>query len=140
MTAAWKRQSIHVPGLAHGSNPIPAASRIGPLIATGGIRGVDVISGELSPDLATQVRLMFVNLERILSAAGGSLDSVIKVNVSAQSAEARPLVNAEWLTLFPDPASLPARHFSIQHLSHGMLVQCDALAVVNNAFEEPIDE
>lgn len=140
MSQTWKRQSIDVPGFAHGSNPIPAASRIGPFIATGGIRGVDLQSGELPSDLAIQVQLMFSNLECILSAAGGSLGSAIKIDVIAQSAEARPLVNAEWLKLFPDPASRPARHLSIQHLSHGILVQCEALAVVTAPSEEPLHE
>ncbi len=36
-----KRRSIEVEGLSHGGTPIPAASRIGNMIASGGIAGVD---------------------------------------------------------------------------------------------------
>lgn len=69
-----KRVSIDVEGYHHGGLPIPAASRVGPLVMTGGISGIDPETRALPDDLAEQARLMFFNLERIMVAAGGSMD------------------------------------------------------------------
>lgn len=123
------RRSIIVEGLGHGSNPIPPASRVGPFIATGGIRGVDPATGVMPDDLGEQVRLMFANLKILIEAGGGTLDGVLKMTFWIRSPEARPLINAEWVRAFPDETSRPARHLLTYELGHGMLVQCDALAV-----------
>lgn len=124
------RRSIVVDGLGHGANPIPAASRVGPFIATGGVRGVDISSGEMPAEASAQVDLMFSNLETILSAGGAGLNDVLKVNIWLATPDARPAVNEAWVRAFPDPASRPARHILNYALGHGMLVQCDALAVL----------
>ena len=125
------RRSIDVPGLGHGTNPIPAASRVGPFIATGGIRGVDVATGQMPATLGDQVDHMFGNLKRVLGAAGATLDAVIKITLWTRTADSRPAINAGWLKHFPDPASRPARHLQVHDLGHGMLVQCEALAVIH---------
>ena len=124
------RRSIVVDGLDHGTNPIPAASRIGPFIATGGVRGVDPATGEMPADAAAQVSLMFANLEAILRASGAGFEDVLKVTVWLATPDARPAINEAWVRAFPDPASRPARHILNYALGHGMLVQCDALAVL----------
>ncbi len=50
-----KRRSIEVEGFGHGDTPIPAASRIGNMIASGGIAGVDLVTGKIGGDLEVQV-------------------------------------------------------------------------------------
>lgn len=123
------RRSIDVEGFNHGAQPIPAASRIGPLIMTGGVHGLDPATGKLPDDVAEQVRLMFWNLRRIMEAAGAGLDRVVKVTVYVKVPEARAAVNAEWLKAFPDSASRPARHTQVSEtLAGNLLVQCDATA------------
>lgn len=124
------RHSIVVDGLGHGTNPIPAASRIGPFIATGGVRGVDPATGQMPTDVTAQVDLMFANLETILRAGGAGLEDVLKITVWLATPDARPAVNQAWVRAFPDPDSRPARHVLNYALGHGMLVQCDALAVL----------
>jgi 2-iminobutanoate/2-iminopropanoate deaminase len=128
-----ERISIHVPGHGHGEAPVPAASRVGPFIATGGVRGVDLASGKLVEGVEAQARQMFANLRVIVEQAGGSVDTILKVTVWAGTPEARSAINAPWLLLFPDPQSRPARHVINQALPGGMLVQCDALAVMVTA-------
>ena len=66
-----KRRSIEVAGFSHGGQPIPAASRVGDLIMTGGVYGLDPASGAIPGDVAEQARLMFANLGRILEAEIG---------------------------------------------------------------------
>lgn len=126
------RKSIEVDGFNHGGQPIPAASRKGGLIVTGGVYGLDSTTGKLPDDVGEQVKLMFHHLERVLKAAGGSVDDIVRMTFYVKAAEARPLVNQEWLRLFPDPASRPARHtLSYDGLPANMLVQCDAIAMVD---------
>jgi enamine deaminase RidA (YjgF/YER057c/UK114 family) len=129
-----RRKSIEVPGFSHGNLPIPAASRVGDLVATGGVMGLDAETGRLPDDVTEQARLMFVNLARILAAGGATMDDIIKVTVWVKAPEARAAVNAEWVKHFPDPHARPARHtLQNDHLPANMLVQCDALAVASSA-------
>ena len=123
------RRSIEVEGYSHGNLPIPAASRVGPLVITGGIHGLDPETGKLPDDLAEQARLMFFNLERIMDAAGAGLDGIVRMTVHVKIPEARQAVNVEWLKAFPDAASRPARHTLVnENLPSNMLLQCDATA------------
>ncbi|HWK35448.1 RidA family protein [Sphingomonas sp.] len=127
------RISIDVDGLTHGALPIPTASRIGPFLATGGIRGVDPATHALPDDPQAQADLMFDNLRLVLEAAGAAPGDVLKLTVWLCDGSLRPIVNPGWLRLFPDPASRPARHVLIQALPGAMAIQCEALAVVAGA-------
>lgn len=123
------RTSIDIEGYHHGGLPIPAASRVGPLVMTGGVSGIDPATGKLPDDVVEQTRLMFQNLGRIMSAAGAGMDRIVRMTVYVKVSEARPAVNDEWLNAFPDAGSRPARHTLVyEHLPANMLVQCDATA------------
>jgi enamine deaminase RidA (YjgF/YER057c/UK114 family) len=96
---------------------------------TGGVYGLDPTTGRIPDDVAEQARLMFINLARIMEAAGGTLADIARMTVYVKLAEARQAVNAEWLKAFPDPASRPARHtLHNDGLPANMVVQCDATA------------
>ena len=124
------RKSIEVEGFSHGGLPIPAASRVGPLLITGGIHGLDIEAGKHG-DAAEQVGRMFANLQKILTAGGAGFEAIVRMTVYVKSPEARQAINAEWLKAFPDESSRPARHtLSYEHLPGPMLVQCDATAYV----------
>jgi enamine deaminase RidA (YjgF/YER057c/UK114 family) len=126
------RRSIEVEGFSHGAQPIPAASRVGNIVMTGGVYGLDPATGKIPDDVGEQARLMFANLARIMQAAGASMGRVVKMTVYVKVPEARAAVNAQWVAAFPDPASRPARHtFQNDHLPANMLVQCDATAVLD---------
>lgn len=124
------RKSIQVEGFSHGAQPIPAASRVGNIVMTGGIYGHDPATGKIPDDVEKQAELMFHNLTRIIAAAGATMEQVVKMTVYVKAPEARAAVNKHWLLAFPDPTSRPARHtFQNDHLPSNMLVQCDATAV-----------
>lgn len=123
------RVSVDVVGLSHGALPIPAASRVGFVIATGGVRGVDRATGVLPTELADEVRFMFSNLRAVVEEAGGKADDVVKVTIWTSVADARAFINDEWVKLFPNPRSRPARHLLNYALPGGMKVQCEALAI-----------
>ena len=128
-----KRRSFDVEGLGH-ANPIPAASRIGNLVVTGGISGADAKTGKMPEVVGAQCTNMFANLRTILAAAGATPEDVIRVTVWIKRPEIRTEVNKFWVEMFRDPHSSPARHTMIyDHFAGDMVVQCEAWAVVGES-------
>jgi 2-iminobutanoate/2-iminopropanoate deaminase len=125
-----QRQSINVPGASH-VNPIPSASRRGPFVVSGAISGADPATGKVPAELDAQCRLMFDNVRRIMTAAGGSVADIVKMTVWISDRGLRPTLNKYWVEMFPDPKSRPARHTQTSgDLAAPMQVQCDLLAVL----------
>jgi 2-iminobutanoate/2-iminopropanoate deaminase len=124
-----KRKSINVEGFGH-RNPIPAASRIGNMIVSGGIYGLDPATGKAADTLEAQCALMFAHMRRVVEAGGGTTADIIKMTVWMTDPAHRPVLNQEWIKMFPDEASRPARHTMRANLDGGMLVQCDFTAVI----------
>jgi 2-iminobutanoate/2-iminopropanoate deaminase len=125
-----RRKSINIEGFNHGPQPIPAACRVGNIVATGGIYGLDSLTGVIPNTVGEQTSLMFTNLKAVLGAAGTRLEEVVKMTIWVKDPSARQALNEHWLLAFPDPASRPARHtLQNDYLPANMLIQCDALAV-----------
>ena len=129
-----KRRSIHVEGVRH-VNPIPSACRRGPFVTTGAISGVDPATGKPSPDLDAQCRQMFENVRRVMAAAGGSPEDIVKMTVWITDRSLRETMNRYWVEMFPDPESRPARHtVTSTDLTPPLQIQCDLLAVVDEGW------
>jgi 2-iminobutanoate/2-iminopropanoate deaminase len=125
-----KRQSIDVPGAKH-VNPIPSACRRGPFVVTGAISGADPETGTIAADLDGQCRAMFASVRRLIEAAGGTPEDIIKMNVWIADRSLRETLNRHWVAMFPDPASRPARHtMTSLDLAAPMQIQCDLMAVL----------
>lgn len=124
-----KRTAIYVEGFGH-KNPIPAACRVGNTVASGIIYGLDVATGKPAATLDEQAKLMFQHLETIIEAAGGTTADIVKLTVWMVDRSKREAVNREWLAMFPDAATRPARQAMQAELGSGILVQCDFLAVI----------
>jgi len=126
---ANKRSVIKVPGLEY-MNPIPLATRIGSLLVTGPIPGKDPETVQTGADIEIQCVLMFANIPRVMVAAGESIDDIIKLSVWLKGDDKTQL-NEQWLAMFPDRESQPARHtFQNQNLPQNYLVQCEVTAVL----------
>ncbi len=124
-----KRQSVNFPGFAH-SNPIPNASRIGNLMMSSVISGVDPGTRNYPPTLAGQVANIFTHIRQAIAAAGGTPDNIIKITFYVQDqAAGRAALNDEWVKMFPDADSRPARHTLNSGGSGPSLVTCDFVAV-----------
>jgi 2-iminobutanoate/2-iminopropanoate deaminase len=127
-----KRRSFEVAGLHH-ENPIPMGSIIGNLMMTSGIFGMEPETREVPSDIEGQCRLMFENIRRVMKAAGGSPDDIIKLVVWAEDKSFKEAINKEWLAMFPDEHSRPARHTMMYSgFSGNVLVQCEIVAVLAN--------
>ena len=124
-----KRRSIEVAGLQH-ENPIPVASQIGPFLVSGGIFGKDPNTGTIPPGIEEQCALLFANIRLILAAAGGTPEDILKLTVWLKDKAHRLHVNKEWLAMFPDAHSRPARHSLLSpDLPGAALVQGELLAI-----------
>lgn len=124
-----KRKSVNFPGFAHG-NPIPNASRIGNIMMTSVISGVDPSTRKLPPDLEGQVANLFGHIHSAVEAAGGSPDNIIKINFYMKDPPTgRAALNGEWVKMFPDADSRPARHTLALGTDSNALVTCDFTAV-----------
>ena len=129
MTGSSRRKSIHIGGFKH-ANPIPNASRIGNLVMSGVILGRDS-AGKMPDGLEAQCANMFAHMKATVEAAGGSTDDIIKMTVWLKDRSERAPVNAEWLKMFPDEHSRPARHALQMDMENGALVQCDFTALID---------
>ncbi|MEP6961827.1 MAG: RidA family protein [Acidobacteriota bacterium] len=126
-----QRKSIEIPGIPH-TNPIPSASKIGPFLASGSIFGKDPANnGAFVEGPEAQAAMMFANVKRLMEAAGGSTDNVLKLEVWVKEPAFRAIVNQQWLVMFPDEKTRPARHtFITSDIAPGALMQCSVLAVL----------
>lgn len=125
-----KRTSIYVEGFSH-KNPIPAACRVGNMVYSGSIQGTDPANGKYGADVDAQATLMFAHVKRIVEAAGGSPENIVKMTVWLRDRSNREAVNREWLKMFPDPQSRPARHAIQSPLDGDKLMECDFVAVLD---------
>jgi len=125
-----QRHSVHAEGARH-QNPIPSASRKGPFVVSGAISGMDPATGKVPDDLDAQCAAMFANVRRIIEAAGGTPDDIVKMTVWITDRALRPILNKHWVEMFPDPHSRPARHtVASGDFTPPMQIQCDLMAVV----------
>jgi len=104
-------------------------SRIGNIVYSSGIRGIDPATGRTAEGGEDQVRFAFASLRKFLDAAGVTPDDVIRMTVLLEDMDLREFVNDEWLAMFPDEHSRPARHAMLQKLNGNMLVELEVVAV-----------
>ncbi len=123
------RVSIDLPGFSH-ANPIPAASRIGPFLASGAITGRDPETRQMPAGLAAQCANLFRHVRGLLAEAGGTTEDILKMTFHLADYRDRDALNHEWTAMFPDPASRPARQVLAARLDSGALIHCDVLAVL----------
>jgi len=126
-----RRTSVYVEGFSH-VNPIPNACRIDNLLVSGVINGVDPATGKVPPTLEEQCAFLFGHLRRIVQAGGGSIDDIIKMTVWMKDRSQREALNREWLKMFPDKETRPARHTMQGTMEGGVLIQCDFMAVIGS--------
>ena len=122
------RRSIYIDEYAHKS-PIPNASRIGNIVVSGLIRGVDPATQAFPSTVEQQCKFMFEHLRLTVEAGGARVEDIIKVTFWMKQLQSKP-VNDEWVRMFPDPQSRPARQIMEVPMEEGVLVQCDFMAVI----------
>jgi enamine deaminase RidA (YjgF/YER057c/UK114 family) len=118
---------VELPGFAH-ANPIPAASRVGPLLASGALTGREPGTGEMPAGLDAQIGNVFRHISALMEAAGADTDAIVKITFHLADYRDRAALNRAWTAMFPDPSSMPARQVLAASLDGGALVHADLLA------------
>jgi 2-iminobutanoate/2-iminopropanoate deaminase len=125
-----RRKSING-SRARDENPIPNASRIGNIVMSSVIGGTRPGTRELPASLEEQVANVFAHIRHDIEAAGGSVDDIIKITFWVKDPVLqRAALNTEWVKMFPDPQSRPARHTLVLPADNRALVQADFTAVL----------
>ena len=128
---ADKGRSIQVDGVQHGA-PIPMGARVGNMIFSSGIIGVDPSTGKVPEDLDSQCVFAFANMKTMLENAGATTKNVGTIKVYMKDRSQRDAVNRPWLEMFPDENDRPARHaIEYDAFPPGVLVQLEIVAVVD---------
>ena len=124
------RKSINGSRARH-ENPIPNASRVGNIVMSSVIGGTRPGTRELPASLEEQVANVFAHIRHDIEAAGGSVDDIIKITFWVKDPVLqRAALNTEWVKMFPDPQSRPARHTLVLPADNRALVQADFTAVL----------
>jgi 2-iminobutanoate/2-iminopropanoate deaminase len=104
------RTSIEIDSFEH-ANPIPAATRVGPLIESSIIPPFNDGVREVPDTLEEQIDNLFLHMGNMLDVAGATWDDMAKITFFvADAAASRAALNGPWEQKFPDPKSRPARH------------------------------
>ena len=123
-----KRQSINIPGTAHGA-PIPMGSKVGNIVYSSGISGRDTERDLMPEDPDEQAVALFKNIRTFMGQAGGTTDDIVRMTVLVKDRKNLESINKEWLKMFPDEHSRPARHaLETEVRAGGALFQIELVA------------
>lgn len=110
--------------------PIPMGIRIGNMVYSSGIHGMDPATQTVPDDPARQVALVFQHMGTIVRNAGGSTGDIALVVFHVADDSIRPLVHDQWLAMFPDDDDRPARNTVLTPLGMGMVIHVMMTAVL----------
>lgn len=104
------------------------AMRLGDVVAVAGQVGIDPATLSTLEGVEAQTRQALMNLEAILVAAGGSLQSLVKTTCFLASMEDFAAFNSAYAAVMGD--HLPARSTVGVGLVSGFLVEIEGIAVI----------
>lgn len=106
------RRSIDIDSFAH-VNPIPAASRVGPLVVSSIIPPFNAGERKVPDDIQDCIRNIFLHIGNMLTAADAGWEHVAKITFYVNDIKYREELNDQFVEHFPDPASRPARYTAL---------------------------
>ena len=123
------RRSIEIGSFKH-VNPIPAASRIGPLLVSSVIAARDPDGTTVPEGAEAQYANLFHHIGQILDEAGAEWRHVARITFYVPDISFRDSCNPIWVEHFPDPEARPARH--TQFVSNAKLATCEFIAYIDD--------
>lgn len=124
------RRSIEISSFAH-QNPIPAASRVGPLLASSVIAGFNPGERKMPDTFDEQLANVFHHMGEMLTEAGGGWGDVARITFFVSDLAYREQINDTWVEKFPDADARPARHTQLAS-GKGPMVTCEFLAYIES--------
>jgi 2-iminobutanoate/2-iminopropanoate deaminase len=123
------RKSIEIASFQH-VNPIPAASRLGPLLMSSVIAPRDAGASTIPDSAEAQYANLFHHIGEILAAAGAGWQHVARITFYAPDAAFRDSCNPIWVEHFPDADARPARHTQV--VAGTKMVTCEFVAYIDD--------
>jgi 2-iminobutanoate/2-iminopropanoate deaminase len=109
--------------------PYSQAIVAGGMVFCSGMAGIDPATGAVADGIEAQTDQALRNLAAVLSAAGASMDDVVKTTIFYANVEDFGLLNQVYTRHMPDPP--PARSAPANvRLPRGLLVSIEAIAVL----------
>jgi 2-iminobutanoate/2-iminopropanoate deaminase len=105
--------SIYLPGFGPRANPIPMGAKVGNVIHSSSLWGIDPKTKIFPANLDEQAELLFKNITSFMEEAGGSPENIVFLRAfirKERHREAHDALNKPWLKMFPDENHRPARH------------------------------
>ncbi len=127
---AGRRTVVNIPGMAHGA-PIPMGAKVGNIVFSSGISGVNPETHTLPSDPDEQAEQLFKNIRTFMEQAGGTTDDIVHMRLLMKDDKYRESINKAWLKMFPDENNRPARHaLTTEVRAGGALFQVELVAVL----------
>jgi 2-iminobutanoate/2-iminopropanoate deaminase len=123
------RKSIEIDSFKH-VNPIPAASRLGPLLVSSVIAPRDPGEATLPDTAEAQYANLFHHIGQMLEVAGADWRHIARITFFVPDAAFRDACNPIWVEHFPDADSRPARHTQV--LSNTKIATCEFIAYIDD--------
>lgn len=122
------KKTVTAPNAPTAIGPYSHAVTTDNLVFTSGQLGIDPATGKLPEGVEAQARQALENLKAVLTAAGASLQTVVKTTVFVKNMSDFKAVNAIYAEYFPQDC--PARScVEVAALPAGGLVEVEAIAV-----------
>ena len=121
-------QPIYTPNAPAAIGPYSQAMQAGNMLFVSGQIPIDPATGEFAgSDIATQTNQSLTNIKNILSAAGYTMNDVVKTTVLLADIADFAAMNAVYAEYFTE--NKPARAaFAVKDLPRGALVEIEAIA------------
>jgi 2-iminobutanoate/2-iminopropanoate deaminase len=129
-TLKRRDDTVYVPGLPGALAPHSHAVQVGDLVYLCGEVGYDASGRLVGPsDVRAQTRKTLDNLKSCMEALGGTMDDIVKTNVTLTDYRLVEGFNAEYATFFTAP--YPARTTVVAGLAQErMVIEIEAIAVL----------
>jgi 2-iminobutanoate/2-iminopropanoate deaminase len=112
--------------------PYSQAIVAGGLVFCSGMAGIDPVTGEIADGIEAQTEQALRNLAAVLSAAGSSMEDLVKTTIFYADVEDFGRLNDVYAHHLPDPP--PARSAPANvRLPRGLLVSIEAIAMLPSA-------
>ncbi len=124
------RVAGHPKGKSLHKQPIPTVARVGNIIFSSAISGMDLNTGDWPKDAEQQIANAFANVKASVEEVGGTVGDIGKMTVFLADRNMRDIVNKYWLAMFPDEHNRPVRHTIGGPLGGDFVIQIEFIAVV----------
>jgi len=126
------RKAISTDNAPSALGPYSQAIVAAGLVFCSGTAGIDPATGVPGDGIEAQTELALHNLDAILTAAGTSLQALVKTTIFYANVEDFATINAIYARFMPDPP--PARSAPANvALPRGLLISIDAIAALPSA-------